>query len=173
MQFTSPPLSFLLDFFIQFRANPQPRFLFFFFLTHWWALNEFLFASCLYFEGGRLKMWSRNWTRIANSRSRIRPSSALCSSIRRFLSTFPGKRFAAVWGNGDYGRLGHGNLESHARPMPVASPAFEKEGLKSIACGGAHTLFLTGWFRFLHLTPFSPCSSDLRFPMGNLHLTVS
>lgn len=118
-------------------------------------------------------MWSRNWTRIANSRSRIRPSSALCSSIRRFLSTFPGKRFAAVWGNGDYGRLGHGNLESHARPMPVASPAFEKEGLKSIACGGAHTLFLTGWFRFLHLTPFSPCPSDLRFPMGNLHLTVS
>ncbi|KAK4793214.1 hypothetical protein SAY86_023649 [Trapa natans] len=88
-------------------------------------------------------MWSRSWGRIANFRFPIGPCSPLCSSIRRFLSTFRGNRFAAVWGNGDYGRLGHGTLESYSRPTPLASRAFEKEGLKSIACGGAHTLFLT------------------------------
>lgn len=100
-------------------------------------------------------MWSRSWTRIRNSRSRILPDTVLGSTIWRFFSTFTGKRFAAVWGNGDYGRLGHGNLQSHSRPMPVASPAFGREGLKSIACGGAHTLFLTGRFPFLHFLSFS------------------
>ncbi|KAI3472760.1 hypothetical protein Pfo_031077 [Paulownia fortunei] len=54
-----------------------------------------------------------------------------------------GKRFAAVWGNGDFGRLGLGNLESQWRPKPILPSAFDDQGLKEIACGGAHTLFLT------------------------------
>ncbi|XAR73139.1 hypothetical protein NMG60_11007005 [Bertholletia excelsa] len=51
------------------------------------------------------------------------------------------KRLAAVWGNGDYGRLGLGSLESHWRPSFCS--AFGNESLHGIACGGAHTLFLT------------------------------
>ncbi|PSS26606.1 Ultraviolet-B receptor like [Actinidia chinensis var. chinensis] len=52
-----------------------------------------------------------------------------------------GKRFAALWGNGDYGRLGLGSLDSQWRPAFCSS--FGGEGLRGIACGGAHTLFLT------------------------------
>ncbi|KAL8546772.1 hypothetical protein ACS0TY_006479 [Phlomoides rotata] len=54
-----------------------------------------------------------------------------------------GKRFAAVWGNGDFGRLGLGNLESQWRPKPISPAAFDDQSLTEIACGGAHTLFLT------------------------------
>ncbi|KAJ6737249.1 hypothetical protein OIU85_019324 [Salix viminalis] len=53
------------------------------------------------------------------------------------------KRFAAVWGNGDYGRLGFGNLDSTWWPKLINSSSFHNSNLKSISCGGAHTLFLT------------------------------
>ncbi|KAL3844777.1 hypothetical protein ACJIZ3_002180 [Penstemon smallii] len=56
---------------------------------------------------------------------------------------FKGKKFAALWGNGDYGRLGLGNLHSEWRPNPISPSAFGNQSLKDIACGGAHTLFLT------------------------------
>ncbi|XP_031401125.1 ultraviolet-B receptor UVR8 isoform X2 [Punica granatum] len=118
-------------------------------------------------------MWSgRIGSRLASLQSQSQSQSITTTSTgriwMRFLSTattttFPagiaierigtGKRFAALWGSGDYGRLGHGNLVSHSRPMPLlvannssSAAAFhtqEVEGLKSIACGGAHTLFLT------------------------------
>lgn len=52
------------------------------------------------------------------------------------------RKFVALWGNGDYGRLGLGNLESKWRPAFV--PSFDDGSLREIACGGAHTLFLTG-----------------------------
>lgn len=52
-----------------------------------------------------------------------------------------GKSFAALWGNGDYGRLGLGGLESHWRPAFCS--ALSNETLRQISCGGAHTLFLT------------------------------
>ncbi|XP_071689901.1 ultraviolet-B receptor UVR8 isoform X3 [Rutidosis leptorrhynchoides] len=51
------------------------------------------------------------------------------------------RKIVALWGNGDYGRLGLGNLESKWRPAFVSS--FDDGNLREIACGGAHTLFLT------------------------------
>ncbi|EPS70900.1 hypothetical protein M569_03859, partial [Genlisea aurea] len=53
------------------------------------------------------------------------------------------RSFAAAWGNGDFGRLGLGNLESQFRPKFLNPSFFGNQSLKEIACGGAHTLFLT------------------------------
>lgn len=69
-------------------------------------------------------------------------NSVTWRSGSRLFSSNSGKRFAAVWGNGDFGRLGLGNLDSQWRPVPCS--AFDRVILKDIACGGAHTLFLTG-----------------------------
>ncbi|KAF5198332.1 Regulator of chromosome condensation (RCC1) family protein [Thalictrum thalictroides] len=54
------------------------------------------------------------------------------------------KRFAALWGNGDYGRLGLGKVDSQW--TPTICSALENQNLKVISCGGANTLFLTGSF---------------------------
>ncbi|CAA7027055.1 unnamed protein product [Microthlaspi erraticum] len=62
-------------------------------------------------------------------------------SCRRWLSSESGKRFAAMWGSGDHGRLGLGNLESQWRPSVCS--ALTDHSIRAIACGGAHTLFLT------------------------------
>ncbi|VVA34909.1 PREDICTED: ultraviolet-B receptor UVR8 [Prunus dulcis] len=73
-----------------------------------------------------------------------------CLVRRRWLSSgswseeeVKGKRIAAVWGNGDYGRLGLGSLDSQWKPAPLLPSAFGDQCLEAIACGGAHTLFLT------------------------------
>ncbi|PAN42969.1 hypothetical protein GQ55_8G196400 [Panicum hallii var. hallii] len=66
------------------------------------------------------------------------------SSDAAAASKAPRQRVAALWGNGDYGRLGLGALES--RWSPAACPFFLARAADppaSLACGGAHTLFLT------------------------------
>ncbi|CAH9071022.1 unnamed protein product [Cuscuta epithymum] len=67
--------------------------------------------------------------------------------FRRLLSSAAaegyGNRFAVLWGNGDFGRLGYGSIESQWSPKPLLPPAFHDQSLRDIACGGAHTLFLT------------------------------
>ncbi|KAG5408213.1 hypothetical protein IGI04_004532 [Brassica rapa subsp. trilocularis] len=46
-----------------------------------------------------------------------------------------------MWGSGDYGRLGLGSLESRWRPAVCS--ALSDHSIRALACGGAHTLFLT------------------------------
>ncbi|KAG6501167.1 hypothetical protein ZIOFF_041037 [Zingiber officinale] len=64
-----------------------------------------------------------------------------CLGLSRRLSGEAPRRFAALWGNGDFGRLGLGGLGS--RFKPTVCPFFDSDPPVSIACGGAHTLFLT------------------------------
>ncbi|XP_041007909.1 ultraviolet-B receptor UVR8 isoform X2 [Juglans microcarpa x Juglans regia] len=86
-------------------------------------------------------MWSRScgWRIIR----RFDTITAIGIGIfgRWISSEASGTRFAAVWGNGDYGRLGLGSLESQWRPAICS--AFRGQNLRAISCGGAHTLFLT------------------------------
>ncbi|CAJ1974860.1 unnamed protein product [Sphenostylis stenocarpa] len=79
-------------------------------------------------------MWRRSFSKLP-----LRAS--VLGFLTRSFSREAGKRFAALWGNGDYGRLGLGNLDSQWKP--VVCPAFRNQTLNAIACGGAHTLFLT------------------------------
>lgn len=53
------------------------------------------------------------------------------------------QRFAACWGNGDFGRLGHGaECLSEETPRLVAALADMK--ISQVAAGGAHTAVLAG-----------------------------
>lgn len=81
------------------------------------------------------------WCRSCAGLSKLAGGSELgLAFLRRcFSSATEGKRFAALWGNGDYGRLGLGNLESQWKPVVCST----FDSLRAIACGGAHTLFLT------------------------------
>ncbi|CAL0319756.1 unnamed protein product [Lupinus luteus] len=86
-------------------------------------------------------MLHRCFLHYSKLRTKLNSNSSL-GFFRRSLSYEPQKkRFAALWGNGDYGRLGSGSLDSQW--TPARCPMFHNQTLKSIACGGAHTLFLT------------------------------
>ncbi|XP_074320985.1 ultraviolet-B receptor UVR8 [Silene latifolia] len=80
-------------------------------------------------------------TPISPSRFGLRLRLQFGLSARRY-SNGGEKRFAALWGNGDYGRLGLGGLDSQWRPV-VCSAFRGADSLRSLSCGGAHTLFLT------------------------------
>ncbi|WJX40937.1 HECT-type E3 ubiquitin transferase [Trifolium repens] len=81
------------------------------------------------------------WHRLSSSKLRTRGLGLGLGFLSRSFSSEPGKRFAALWGNGDYGRLGLGDLNSQWKPSICTS--FHNQNVNSIACGGAHTLFLT------------------------------
>lgn len=51
-------------------------------------------------------------------------------------------RFVAVWGNGQHGRLGHGNEASELFPRIVQ--ALVGTRIAAVAAGGAHTAIATG-----------------------------
>jgi alpha-tubulin suppressor-like RCC1 family protein len=48
----------------------------------------------------------------------------------------------ATCGNGDFGRLGHGGTRGEVYPTRVE--ALTKSKVKQVACGGAHTVAVTG-----------------------------
>lgn len=52
------------------------------------------------------------------------------------------KHSVALWGNADFGRLGHGNHK--ATEEPAICEALEEYSIKQVACGGAHSIVLTG-----------------------------
>eukprot|EP00249_Psilotum_nudum_P009285 c21833_g1_i3 orf=289-1521(+) len=69
------------------------------------------------------------------SARRVSFASASCSSPAE------GIRLAALWGNGDHGRLGLASTVSHWEPRLCNS--LQDRDLVAVSCGGAHTLFLT------------------------------
>lgn len=62
------------------------------------------------------------------------------------------RRVLATWGNGDFGRLGHG-LPLAAEELPRVVSGLAGEEIVAVACGGAHTAAVTGrknaWFRHM------------------------
>ena len=53
------------------------------------------------------------------------------------------QRFAACWGNGDFGRLGHGP-DCSPQWVPRVVAALADMNISAIAAGGAHTAVLAG-----------------------------
>lgn len=116
------------------------------------------------------------WT-IMRMKTRLNLNRNLLQFGTRWLSsaTESGKRVAAVWGNGDYGRLGLGSLDSQWKPTPLLCSAFQGQCLESIACGGAHTLFLTDSGRVFAtgLNDFGQLGTSSDLPYATVCITKS
>ncbi|XP_024534524.1 ultraviolet-B receptor UVR8 isoform X2 [Selaginella moellendorffii] len=82
----------------------------------------------------RLQLWMR-------SVIKRRRAYGLTAKNKVELSGKAGKRWVALWGNGDQGRLGLS--ESGSQFEPVLCRALESHEPCSVSCGGAHTLILT------------------------------
>ena len=66
-----------------------------------------------------------------------------CHDTLAAMSARPLRRLLACWGNGDLGRLGHG-VECANEEVPRVVAALADVSLKHVACGGAHTVAVTG-----------------------------
>ena len=53
------------------------------------------------------------------------------------------RRIVATYGNGDFGRLGHG-LTCISQVIPRVISALASYDVKAVDCGGAHTAVVTG-----------------------------
>jgi alpha-tubulin suppressor-like RCC1 family protein len=53
------------------------------------------------------------------------------------------QKVLACWGNGDFGRLGHG-LPCTSELIPRVVSALAGQYVVRVACGGAHTAAVTG-----------------------------
>ncbi|XP_002983568.2 ultraviolet-B receptor UVR8 [Selaginella moellendorffii] len=82
----------------------------------------------------RLQLWMR-------SVIKRRRAYGLTAKNKVEVSGKAGKRWVALWGNGDQGRLGLS--ESGSQFEPVLCRALESHEPCSVSCGGAHTLILT------------------------------
>lgn len=53
------------------------------------------------------------------------------------------QRLLACWGNGDFGRLGHG-ANNLGESVPRACSYLSDVSIAYVSCGGAHTVALSG-----------------------------
>ncbi len=92
----------------------------------------------------RQKSWVKDW------------ATELWGKKRRGMATRreSRQRWVALWGNGDYGRLGLASSKSVWEPTLCTS--LQHTQPVAVACGGAHTLVLTGLSLPLYL--FLVCS---------------
>jgi alpha-tubulin suppressor-like RCC1 family protein len=92
----------------------------------------------------RQKSWVKDW------------ATELWGKKRRGMATRreSKQRWVALWGNGDYGRLGLASSKSVWEPTLCTS--LQHTQPVAVACGGAHTLVLTGLSLPLYL--FLVCS---------------
>ncbi|CAM8950983.1 unnamed protein product [Rhodiola kirilowii] len=81
------------------------------------------------------------WSRSGGILKQVSASSYQVAKLNNWSRSIT--RLAALWGNGDFGRLGLGDLNSQSRPSFCPPSAFDNHNLRDIACCGAHTLFLT------------------------------
>ena len=95
-------------------------------------------------ESGRLRCLGEDRTLIAGGQETIdsgyRFRRVRCGNQHTLALTETGE--VVTWGYGGYGQLGHGDTDSRSDPTLVEALA----GLKvsEIACGGWHSVFLTG-----------------------------
>lgn len=73
----------------------------------------------------------RRWSSSTSSINKSSSSSWDCEK----------KKWAALWGNGDFGRLGL--CSPMSKWEPTICKSLQNHQPRSIACGGAHTLILT------------------------------
>ena len=89
--------------------------------------------------------------------------------VRSSLASY--SRLLACWGNGDFGRLGHG-LGCFGETVPLICSLLSDLSVAQASCGGAHTVVVTGMTpatRFIPGAVAQSCftaDSGVAFSMG-------
>ncbi len=124
-----------------------------------WIHSELHSSSGKEFGGlqERMMMMQRKCSSILRQKSWVMDwATELWGKKRRGMATRreSRQRWVALWGNGDYGRLGLASSKSVWEPTLCTS--LQHTQPVAVACGGAHTLVLTGLSLPLYL--FLVCS---------------